>query len=143
MKIFMILFVVFFTDFAQAQYGKADQVILELDDITVKSTHQAFKNRVEKIASNRNFHYRKTLKHAKSMDKYYCFNGFKISEVELLKYFKRAARRSGSVKEFVNYFQERDLHFLELLDDQVVTGLYNNVRKTTLNGLLDTWPAYY
>ncbi|MAQ41394.1 hypothetical protein [Mesonia oceanica] len=142
-KILVILFVVFFVDFVQAKFVKSDQVILELDDIIVNSTHQAFKNRVEKIASNRNFNYRKALKYAKSINKYYCFNGFEISEVELLKYFKRAARRSRSVEEFVNYFRERDLRFLELLDDQVVTGLYNNVRKTTLNGLLDALSAYY
>ena len=88
-KILVILFVVFFVDFVQAKFVKSDQVILELDDIIVNSTHQAFKNRVEKIASNRNFNYRKALKYAKSINKYYCFNGFEISEVELLKYFKQ------------------------------------------------------
>jgi len=117
--------------------------IINLDTISIVSNQDKFEDMVSKIVSNGRFRYRKTLRHSKSVNKEYVFQDVHISEVEILKLFKKAARKSDSPEEFENYFFERKLYFLDKLEGYVVSGLYNTLRKTTFNGILDDWQSYH
>lgn len=117
--------------------------IIQLDTISVTSGQQDFNKFILNTIHSGSFNYRKVLKKAKSENELYKFKRFNLSKVELLKQFKKAARKSDSVEEFVSYFHERDFNFLEHLEDYVIAGLYNTMRKTTFNGLLDAWQSYY
>tara|TARA_R110002020_G_C16259931_1_gene770395 strand:+ start:112 stop:582 length:471 start_codon:yes stop_codon:yes gene_type:complete len=122
----------------EKEYG-----IINLDTLSVVSNKQAFKGMVSKIISNKKFKYRKTLKHSKAVNKEYDFSNISISEVEILKHFKKAARKSDSVEEFISYFHERNLDFLKVLDGSVISNLYFTIRQTTLNGHLDEWESAF
>lgn len=124
-------------------HNKNEFGIIHLDTHTVVSNHHAFKGMVSQILSNKNFKYRKTLKHAKAVNKEYEFSNISISEVEILKHFKRAARNSESVEEFISYFRDRKLDFITVLEGSDISNLYFTIRQTTLNGHLDEWESAF
>jgi len=129
---------------AEAQsINNQNLVVVNLDAISIVSNQDKFKNMVSKIVSNGSFRYRKALRHSKSVNKQYDFRNVHISEVEILKLFKKAARKSGSPEEFKDYFFDRNLYFLNMLEGYVVSSLYNTIRKTTFNGILDDWQSYH
>ena len=123
--------------------SKPELQIIHLDTPSVVSNQLEFKNMVSKIVSNGKFRYRKTLRHSKSTNKQYEFNNIKISEVEVLRHFKKAARTSGTVQEFKFYFSSRNLKFIEMLDGDVISSLYSTIRQKTFNGKLENWQTYY
>ncbi|MEH6406920.1 MAG: hypothetical protein V7767_06555 [Leeuwenhoekiella sp.] len=144
LKIFVFIIAAFFAIALNAQVSsEKDFEIIHLDTLSVVSNQQEFKNMVSKIVSNGNFRYRKTLRHSKAVNKQYKFSNVSISEVQILKHFKKAARRSESAEEFISYFQDRNLNFLDMLDGYAISSLYNTVRQTTFNGYMDDWQSYH
>ena len=111
----------------------------QLDTVKLSSQHYTIDKMISKIVSNENFKYRKTIRKARRSKRELIFNGQLISEVEVLKLFKKAARKSESVDEFINYFNDRNQILLIEIERSIIVNLYDNVRKTTLNGYLDEW----
>jgi len=66
---------------------------------------------VSNIVINEDFKYRKTLKEAKAEKNEYILRNTRISEVQILKNYKRAARRSELVEEYISCFQDRKSQF--------------------------------
>lgn len=116
---------------------------VDLDTVNLKSESLAVNRFVSDIITDKDFKYRKTLRKSKSSNKHYTLNDVEITEADLLKHFKKAARKSNSVAGFTQYFQNRNLSFIATLDQFVLEQLYNTIRQTTFNGFLDNWQKYY
>lgn len=141
-KITMLIIMTLFTISVSAQKEtERESEIIYLDSVAVAANQHAFKKMVSKIVLNENFKYRKELKKSRLSKKQYIYSGTSVSETEILKHFKKAARRSDSVHEFISYFYDRNLPFLTSLDTDVISSLYDVIRKSTLNGYLDEWEA--
>ena len=124
---------------ADFRFAKA----VDLDTVNLKSGSVAVNRFVSDIITDKDFKYRKTLRKSKSSNKHYTLNDVEITEADLLKQFKKAARKSNSVAGFTQYFQNRNLSFIATLDQFVLEQLYNTIRQTTFNGFLDNWQKYY
>lgn len=111
--------------------------LISLYTVSVVTNQLTIEKMVSKIVLNKNFKYRKALRNSKLSDKQVVFLNASSSEEEILKHFKRAARRSESVDEFIGYFYDRNLSFLTSVDGNVIAALYDTFRKTTFNGYLD------
>ena len=143
-KSIFLLNLLLITSIADSQtFQKTESQIVDLDTVQVLYRTPEFNQLVTKITSAKNFKYRKTLRNSKSINKEYYLDNVKISEADLLKHFKKAARKSESVEGFVSYFEKMDMGFLKLLDPYDLQQLYNVIRKTTFNGFLDDWQRYY
>ncbi|MEH6656355.1 hypothetical protein [Leeuwenhoekiella marinoflava] len=116
---------------------------VNLDTVNLDSRSVAINQFVSDIITDKDFKYRKALRESKSSKKHYTLNNFEITETDLLKHFKKAARKSDSVAGFARYFQNRNLSFIAALDQYVLEQLYNTIRQTTFNGFLDNWQKYY
>lgn len=127
--------------FAQADQQPAK--MLHADTVTVNYKNPAVKNFVSDIISDTDFNYRKTLRESKSSQKYYTVGDVEITEANLLKQFKKAARKSDSPEAFTLYFKNINLNFVATLDQYVLEQLYNTIRQTTFYGFLDNWQKYY
>lgn len=129
--------------FSLSSYAQKDMVYeiepIQLDTVAVTSNNPTIEKLISKIVLAENFKYRRTLKKARDSKRQYIFNERSISEVEVLKHYKKAARKSESSTQFINYFNDRNLAFLIETERSMVTTLYDNVRKTTFNGYLDEW----
>ena len=126
--------------------AQEDQRLAQTLDL--KTLNGAYRNGevnqlISEIITDEDFKYRSALKKAKTNQKYYLIGRVKISETDLLKHFKKAARKSDSVAAFAGYFQNRNLDFITVLDQYVLEQLYNTLRQTTFNGFLDNWQKYY
>ena len=115
----------------------------ELDTVTIASSQQAFIHMVAEITTSHRFRYRKALRRSKTSNKLYVFSDMTISETQILKHFKKAARKSPSAEGFRSYFLENDLTFINLLDWRTISSLYTTMRKTTFNGYLDDLDSIY
>lgn len=141
-RIIMLGMVSLFTLSAYAQKETEEFTgLISLDTVSVVVNQHSLEKMVSKIVLNKNFKYRKALRKSKMSNKQFVFLNTTISEGEILKHFKRAARRSESVDEFIGYFYDRNLSFLMALDGNVIAGLYDTLRKTTFNGYLDELEA--
>lgn len=89
------------------------------------------------IAWAEDFNYRKELKNAKLNHTLFHFPDTSITKTQMLRHFKRAARKSESADEFVRYLQDKKLLFIDLLDYKTVLGIYDNMQVSTFNGYLN------
>lgn len=116
---------------------ESESVIVQLDTVSVNGNYASFEKMASNIATSTNFKYRKALRKAKTSKNVYVFSDGEMSEVTILKYFKKAARKADTVDDFRNYFDERDLSFIETLDGKTINNIYLRIRPTTFNGYLD------
>lgn len=121
----------------KAQKGESGSLIVYLDTVSVDNNHQSFEKMVSNITTTPNFKYRKSLRLAKAANNTYIFSDKEVSETEILKYFKKAARKSHSVEDFRKYFYDRELSLIDKLDGSTIYRLYTKIRSTTFNGYLD------
>ena len=115
----------------------SESAIVQLDTVSVNSNYASFEKMASNIATSTNFKYRKALRKAKASKNVYVFSERQISEVAILKYFKKAARKADTVDDFRNYFYEWDLSFIDILDGKTISNIYIRIRPTTFNGYLD------
>lgn len=118
----------------------AQKEVVQLDEIgnvERNEVKRTFKELATQIAFRDDFKYRRELRKSRASKNRYHFSDTTISETEVLKHFKRAARKSESSGEFEGYFSERNLDFINTLDRKTVSGLYLSMRRYTLNGYLD------
>ena len=116
---------------------------VDLDTVQVYFKAPEFNQFISTIISDENFRYRKTLQNAKDLDKQYLLGDITISQANLLKQFKKAARSSDTADGFLSYFQTRDMDFINLIDAYDLERLYSVIRQTTFNGFIDDWQRYY
>ncbi|MDP2688387.1 MAG: hypothetical protein Q8O62_14300 [Aequorivita sp.] len=114
-----------------------ESAIVQLDTVSINGNYASFEKMATNIATSTNFKYRKALRKAKASKNVYVFSERQISEVAILKYFKKAARIADTVDDFRNYFYERDLSFIEALDGKTINNIYLRIRPATFNGYLD------
>ena len=126
-----------------AQANQQPDKMLHADTVTIHYKNAALKNFVSEIISDTDFNYRKTLKESKSSQKYYTEGDVEITEANLLKQFKKAARKSDSPEAFTLYFKNLNLNFVATLDQYAIEQLYNTIRQTTFYGFLANWQKYY
>lgn len=127
---------------SQTKIGK-ETTVVNLDTVQVYFKAPEFNQFVSEIISDDNFRYRKTLRNAKELDRYYLLGDVTISQANLLKEFKKAARKSDNADGFLSYFQTRDMNFIDLIDWYDLERLYSVIRQTTFNGFIDDWQRYY
>ena len=113
-----------------------DMQLIQLDTVQVGS-HTSVDKFISKIVLTEHFKYRKTLKKSRDSKRQLVFDEQTISEVEVLKHLKKAARKSDSVDMFISYFYDRNLSFINSLDGTALSLLYDKIRSTTFNGYLD------
>lgn len=136
-KVYAILLLnLFALNLSAQQTDSPEPGSIQLDTVSIVANQESFENLVCDIVLNENFQYRKTLKHSKASKKYYVFADKRISEVEILKYFKKAARKSESIQEFISYFYEKKINFMEFINHKDISALYKTFRKGTLNAYL-------
>ncbi|MDD7885367.1 hypothetical protein [Flavivirga sp. 57AJ16] len=137
-QMFIIIVLSIFTINLNAQQnnkGATSSHIL-LDTIP-ESSKQPYKTMVSKIVLNEDFNYRKSLKRSVASKRVYVFSNKSLSEDEILKQLKIAARKSDSVSEFISYLNKKEISFINRLDISTLSILYNKIRSTTFNGYLD------
>jgi|SRR5690554_802434 len=122
--------------------NEGESLLFHTNTISVDG-NASFKRMVSRIVTETDFKYRKALRRAKATGKRYVFSGKEISEVEILKHFKKAARKSDSADEFKNYFYDRELSFINVLSENTVNNLYATIRATTFNGYLEYLEAFF
>jgi len=132
-----------FTVNTSAQANHQSAKIVDLDTVNVNYRSTAVNDFVLEIITDKDFKYRKALKESKSSKRYYVVCDVEITEANLLKQFKKAARKSDSPEAFTLYFKNINLNFVAALDQYVIEQLYNTIRQTTFNGFLDNWQKYY
>lgn len=123
--------------------SEGESLIIHLNQISVDGNHASFKKMVSTIVTRNDFKYRKALRRAKDSQAHYVFSGKEISEVEILKHFKKAARKAENVADFKRYFHDRQLSFIEVLNEKTVYNLYATFRATTFNGYLEELDAFF
>lgn len=128
--------ILFAQNLSAQQNDKQEFLIKELDTLAKVTDQQSFENLVCSIILDEDFEYRNALKKAKASKKYYVFPNKKISEFEILKHFKKAARHSKSVQEFMDYFYSNKLDFMGQLNPEDLSSLYVVFRKGTLDAFL-------
>ena len=138
-----VLTTLLFTVNTSAQANHLSTKIVDLDTVNVNYKSTAVNDFVSDIITDKDFKYRKALKESKSSNKYYRLGDVEITEANLLKHFKKAARKSDSAEAFALYFKNINLSFIAALDQYVIEQLYNTIRQTTFNGFLDNWQKYY
>lgn len=137
-RVLLISMMAFFAMNAYAQQNRIGTTeVIRLDTISIVDSQKGFEEMVSKIILFENFKYREFLNESKVSDTYYNFSNNSISEVEILKHFKKAARRSESVDEFTSYFHDRNLSFIGMLDGNEISSLYTAIRKTSFNEYLN------
>src|SRR5690554_1072491 len=137
-RVYVIALLNIFTlNLSAQQHDSSETKTVELDTVTIASNKQEFESMVSSIAYNRNFKYRKTLRKSRVTKRKYIFSNREISETRVLKHFKKAAGKSESADEFKEYFLDRNLTFINVLDGKIIFNLYMTMRETTLNGYLD------
>ena len=143
-KIFIISAFFFLTSNGFSQTNLTPETtVVDLDTVQVYFKASEFNQFVSEIISDDNFRYRKTLRNAKELDRYYLLGDVTISQANLLKEFKKAARKSDNADGFLSYFQTRDMNFIDLIDWYDLERLYSVIRQTTFNGFIDDWQRYY
>lgn len=123
--------------------SKSESLIVHLDPVSVDGNYASFKKMVSNIVPRNDFKYRKALRRAKAAQAHYVFSGKEISEVEILKHFKKAARKAENVADFKSYFHDRQLSFIEVLNEKTVYNLYASFRATTFKGYLEELDAFF
>ena len=124
------------TGFAQDD-SQIESGTIHLDTVAVTTNHYTVEKLIFKIVKNEDFKYRQAIKKARRSKRFFTSTDQTISEVEVLKHFKRAARHSDSVDEFISYFYDRNLSFISSINKSVISTLYTKIRSTTFNGYLD------
>ena len=118
----------------------AQEKVIHLDEVIVSSqeeSEKAFGQLSNYIAFDDDFKYRYELRKSKLTNKVYYFPDTTIAKTQVLKHFKNAARKSDDKDAFVKYFEQKHLHYIDSLEPGTVSGIYNTMRLTTLNGYLD------
>lgn len=139
----LILLVAISTMILYGQKNNEGELLLFHTNTISVDGNASFKKMVSRIVTKSDFKYRKALRRAKASEKKYFFSGKEISEVVILKHFKKAARESNSVEEFKKYFYDRELSFINVLSEKTVNNLYATIRATTFNGYLDYLDAFF
>lgn len=106
---------------------------IQLDTVSLVANQQSFENLVCDIVLDENFKYKKALRKSKLTKRQYTFSDIRISETDILKQFKRAARRSESTADFIGYFYNKDMDILEKLNGNDIRLLYLTFHKGTLS----------
>lgn len=122
--------------------NEGESLLFHMNPVSVDG-NTSFKKMVSRIVTKTDFKYRKALRRAKDSQAHYVFSDKEISEVEILKHFKKAARKSESVAGFRNYFHDRQLSFIEVLNEKTVYNLYATFRATTFKGYLEELDAFF
>lgn len=135
--IVLIVFSISNTSVYSQKLTQTKSGIVCLDTVEMPINQHFYVAMVSEIVYNENFKYRRALKKAKLSNKQYLSLNNTFSEVAILKYFKKGARRSKSVDEFTRYFHDRNLSFLSILTVNIISRLYYTFRKITFNGQLD------
>lgn len=102
-----------------------------------------YKNAATEISKMEVFKYRKILREARLSKEEYHFNGVTFSKLSFLKHLKKAARKSTTLEKFKDYFLGNDLHYITDLDQNIVSGLYLIMRKSTFNSYLELLSTTY
>lgn len=98
---------------------------------------QDFKTLSKRIAFNEDFKYREELRSSKLNNTNFYFGDTLIAKAEVLRNFKRAARKSDNLDGFQQYFLQRKLHYVKMLDRRTLAEIQQTMRSTTLNGYLE------
>lgn len=122
--------------------SEGESLLFHMNPVSVDG-NTSFKKMIFRIVTKTDFKYRKALRRAKDSQKHYVFSGKEISEVEILKHFKKAARKAENVADFKRYFHERQLSFIEVLNEKTVYNLYATIRATTFKGYLEELDAFF
>ncbi|HLU81615.1 MAG TPA: hypothetical protein VK010_06020 [Flavobacteriaceae bacterium] len=142
-----VMFMAFLIMSALRLYGQdnreSESMEVHLDTVTLEGDYVSFKKMVSVIVAKQDFKYRKALRRAKASKKQYVFSDLTISEVEILKHLKKAARKSESPQAFKTYFYDKEFYFIEVLDNKTMATLYSKIRATTLKGYLEELDAFF
>lgn len=141
-KVYVILLLNLFAINLSAQENQINETrTVQLDTVSIVANQQSFKNMVCDIVFDQNFKYRKALRKSRLTKKEYVFSHKKVSETDILRQFKRSARKAETVSDFRDHIYRNDMEFIELLDMRDIRFLYVNFRKGTFNNYLSELDA--
>lgn len=93
------------------------------------------------IYETSNFEYRTFLKDAEDSKKRYKIGQEVYSKKELVKIFRKGAKRSENVIEFEEFLTDYNPDFLKNVSERESVDIYNKFREGTLHAYLDSLPS--
>lgn len=138
--IILVTSTLFAQDYATVDHSKIDT---EYRRTTSKKTINRYS--VSKLASEiyetSNFNYRNFLKDAEDSKKRYQIGTETYTKKELVKIFRKGARRSETVVEFEGYLTKINPQFLKGISEREAIDIFNKFRVGTFYAYIDSLPT--
>lgn len=132
----ILLLNLFALNLSAQQNFKNESKTVRLDTVSIFGNQQSFRNMVCDIVLDENFKYRKALRNSRFTKEEFIFSEIRVSQTDILRQFKRAARKAETVSDFRDNIYKKNMEFIDLLDMRDISSLYVIFRKGTFNNFL-------
>ncbi len=94
------------------------------------------------ILQKTDFNYTRLLEASENATTTYSIGNEIYRKKELLKVFRKGARRSENIAEFKHYLQDRNPKFLDQLSERDTEAIFDTFREGTLHAYIDNLPKH-